>query len=233
MKPYYDDGRVVIYHGDCREMLSSIAADLVVTDPPYGIRQAHWDATVPLKWWDGMPKRLGEAGAAYVFGNALTLSQFQVHWEERGTAWKGRIAWVYDSGPRNAKAWTTKHEDCLFWAGSEHVASIPTELSKWRDPRWGEDRFLGDVWAVPRVQGNDGVRTEHPTQKPLDLMKIPIRASSSEGHTILDPFMGSGTTLRAAKDLGRKAIGIEMEERYCEIAAKRLGQEVLDLGMAA
>ena len=75
-----------------------------------------------------------------------------------------------------------------------------------------------------------GYEKFHPTQKPVDLMAWCI--GFTEG-TILDPFMGSGTTLRAAKDLGRKAIGIEIEERYCEIAAQRMGQEVLDLGMAA
>ena len=71
----------------------------------------------------------------------------------------------------------------------------------------------------------------HPTQKPAPLMRWALEFTT--GQTILDPFMGSGTTLRAAKDLGRKAIGIEIEERYCEIAAKRLAQEVLDLGAAA
>jgi len=69
---------------------------------------------------------------------------------------------------------------------------------------------------------------EHPTQKPLDLMRWCL-GFFPEAQTVLDPFMGSGTTLRAAKDLGRKAIGIEIEERYCEIAAKRMAQEVLAL----
>jgi site-specific DNA-methyltransferase (adenine-specific) len=73
----------------------------------------------------------------------------------------------------------------------------------------------------------------HPTQKPLLTARVPINYSTELGNTVLDPFMGSGTTLRAAKDLGRKAIGIEIEERYCEIAAERLAQEVLDLGAAA
>jgi hypothetical protein len=73
----------------------------------------------------------------------------------------------------------------------------------------------------------------HPCPKPIGTMKWLVERVSRPGETILDPFMGSGTTLRAAKDLGRKAIGIEIEEKYCEIAAERLGQEVLDLGAAA
>jgi site-specific DNA-methyltransferase (adenine-specific) len=68
----------------------------------------------------------------------------------------------------------------------------------------------------------------HPTQKPISIIAPLIRCSASEGEVVLDPFMGSGTTLRAAKDLGRKAIGIEIEERYCEIAAKRMAQEVFE-----
>jgi site-specific DNA-methyltransferase (adenine-specific) len=76
--------------------------------------------------------------------------------------------------------------------------------------------------------------SEHPCPKPLDVWKrILLRVSPVEGELVLDPFMGSGTTLRAAKDLGRKAIGIEIEERYCEIAAKRLAQEVLPFGFGS
>jgi DNA modification methylase len=79
------------------------------------------------------------------------------------------------------------------------------------------------VWDVARAARND----LHPTQKPLALFSRAIRNSSAPGDLILDPFMGSGTTLRAAKDLGRRGIGIEIEEKYCEIAAKRMGQETL------
>ena len=73
----------------------------------------------------------------------------------------------------------------------------------------------------------------HPTQKPVALMAWVIGKWCGEAETILDPYMGSGPVMRAAKDLGRKAIGIELEERYCEIAAERCSQEVLDLGAAA
>lgn len=86
----------------------------------------------------------------------------------------------------------------------------------------------GDVWRFP-IERN----RLHPAQKPLALMDQIVRVSSRLGDLVLDPFCGSGTTLRAAKDQGRRAIGIEKDERYCEVAAQRLSQEVFDLGGVA
>jgi len=82
---------------------------------------------------------------------------------------------------------------------------------------------------VVEFNNSDKTNLLHPTQKPIKLMQYLIKTYSNKGDTVLDFAMGSGTTLRAAKDLGRKAIGIEIEEKYCEIAAKRLAQEVLPL----
>jgi site-specific DNA-methyltransferase (adenine-specific) len=96
---------------------------------------------------------------------------------------------------------------------------------------WNARERRAGVIRVKTLAAMDARRPDHPTPKPIQLMAQLIE--SCPPGTILDPFMGSGTTLRAAKDLGRKAIGIEIEERYCEIAAQRMGQEVLDLGAAA
>jgi len=103
--------------------------------------------------------------------------------------------------------WLSGFEACVFGRKSGAVFNEHCKIAIWKGPTESE--------------------TEHPTEKPLWLFKRLVQASSNVGATILDPFMGSGTTLRAAKDLGRKAIGIELEEKYCEISAKRMAQEVL------
>ena len=205
---YYQDESVVIYHGDCRDILPSLPkVDLVLTDPPYGIefRSNHriirhdplyGDTEFPL----ALIAQLAvlPTHAAYVF----------CRWNNLTTMPSPRsvIVWVKnnwsmgDLKHEHARQW----EAICFYPGPQHqfIARIP------------------DVIFADRT-GND----LHPTQKPLSLCKKILGANV--GQVVLDPFMGSGTTLRAAKDLGRKAIGIEIDERYCEIAARRMSQLVL------
>lgn len=210
MKPYYDEGGIVIYHGDSREILPEIPpADILATDPPYGMNfQSNYrtvkhmeiagdgalDVDLILKCI-AMARR-----AAYVFCRWDNLKEMPPP--------KSVIAWVKnnwsmgDLQHEHGRQW----EACCFYprGGHEFIKRIP------------------DVIVAPRT-GNE----LHPTEKPVTLLAQIIAANV--GEIILDPFMGSGTTLRAAKDLGRKAIGIELEEKYCEIAARRMGQEVLAL----
>jgi DNA modification methylase len=166
---YVTIGRARLYLGDCVGVMQSfpdcfrVAA--IITDPPYGIGKGAWDKEVPLDWFGLVQRFLLPTSAAYIFGDPVTLSRFQVYWEERGVEWKSRIVWVYEDGPRNAQAWTRKHEDCLYWAGPQHELKTPREKSIHADPRWGDDRLVGDVWKRARVLGNYSERTEHPTQK--------------------------------------------------------------------
>lgn len=201
MKPYYSEAGIEIYHGDCRDVLPSLPkVDLVLTDPPYGIN-------------------LGAGGGIY----------------------KGRH--IYGDEVVLDPSFLLPNRAVIF--GAEYfIAMLPKgKLILWDkrvDPR--ADRALGSpfelAWTnalsankIYRIQhggfvNSDGGLRCHPTQKPLRLFRSIIYDVGMPGLT-LDPFMGSGTTLRAAKDLGRKAIGIEIEEKYCEIAANRLRQEVL------
>jgi DNA modification methylase len=230
MTPYFDDGSCVIYHGDCREILASpMTADAVVTDPPFGIQ----DAPNPTE--DRVGKRAGAVNVWHppsdwdaridpewvrLVGYAAPVVAWFGHWRKRGEVeasmplpLRSELVWVKDThvGPPCPAAM----RDERIWIFSRNGLK-PT-------------RFETTVWEEPIIP-TWGFRY-HKNEKPLALMKRLI--SWLPGETILDPFMGSGTTLRAAKDLGRKAIGIEIEERYCEIAAKRLSQQVLDLGVTA
>ncbi len=214
--PYYDDGAVTIYHGDCREILPGIEAAVLVTDPPYGIRYSPSENSG--KAWGNKtfvgtsvvagddepfdPRPLLRFPAVVLFGanhyaDKLPPSPSWLVWDKRDGLTSNDFA------------------DCeLVWTNLPGVA-----------------RLFSHRWSGAMRASEHGEPRLHPTQKPLILMRW-LLARCPSG-LIVDPFMGSGTTLRAAKDLGRKAIGIEIEERYCEIAARRCAQEVLDLEGAA
>jgi DNA modification methylase len=209
--PYYQDDACTIYHGDCREILPLLPkVDLVLTDPPYGI--GHLWVGGFKGGWKKAGKEAGlrnewdkEAPAADVFEAIQAAAKFACIWGGNYFLLPPSRGWlVWEKPERNF----TLAEAELAWTNKDMVIRV------WNGPRSEPGR-------------------EHPTQKPLKLMKWCIEKMGGGGgggadmQTILDPFMGSGTTLRAAKDLGRKAIGIELEEKYCEIAVKRLRQEVL------
>jgi hypothetical protein len=203
VKPYYDDGTVTIYHGD------------------YG-----------MAFRSGMGGAFGESK---ITGDDDTRARDAVLW-----MWPETLpALVFGrwSVPRPQRT-----RMVLTWEKGNHVGMGDLALP-WK-PNTEEIYVLGDGFAGHRGssvlrhlaiagtvgRAQDGSR-HHPTEKPVSLLRDLI-AKCPTG-TILDPFMGSGTTLRAAKDLGRASVGIEIEERYCEIAAKRCAQDVLDLGTAA
>lgn len=192
MRPYYQEKGITIYNGDCREVLPSLTADAIVTDPPYGMNKASWDCFIPPELWLPLVRSIGPT---YVFCGVKALFDYpRPDWT---------LAWVrVASAQRNGK-----------YKGFNNWEPILA---------YGLSALSNDVICVPNYGESDG----HPTTKPLALLKHLIARVA--GDTVLDPFMGSGTTLVAAKDHGRKAIGIEIEERYCEIAAKRLSQGVFN-----
>jgi site-specific DNA-methyltransferase (adenine-specific) len=218
LKPYYQDESCTIYHGDCREVVAVLSAvDLVLTDPPYGISYSPGSGG---RGWGGKghdlrKKFIGKNvvhGDSEPFDPAFLLGFPKVvlfganHFSDRLPASSGWIVWDKQCSDKSIN-----FADCeMAWTNIKTPA-----------------RMFRHVWDGVRKDSEVGVSRVHPTQKPLALMAWIIKRHTREGDLILDPFMGSGTTLRAAKDLGRKAIGVEIEERYCEIAAKRLSQEVL------
>ena len=201
LKPYYQESGIVIYNADCREILPHLEpVDLVLTDPPYGIGERMQGGT-----WGAAEKyadfrRWDVAPSKSLIGDIICKGTHVIIWGAN----------YFHMAP--SRCW-------LAWDKQNAVKTMADVEFAWTNLDRPAKRFS---WPV-------GVHAwGHPTEKPLELIKWTIEESRTTG-TILDPFMGSGTTLRAAKDLGRKAIGIEIEEKYCEIAAKRLAQEVLGL----
>lgn len=212
--PYYQDNYVTIYHGDSQEILPELPkADLVLTDPPYGINENH--------------KKNNSRGRL-----AKSTDYGDYEWDKK-------------PAPENLiNACLNNSINTIIWGGNFfHLPPSPCWLV-W-DKKNGNNDFADCELAWTNLNAavrkfefmwngmlRDGEarnkKRVHPTQKPLELMTWCI-SRIKDCNSIIDPFMGSGTTLRAAKDLNRKAIGIEIEEKYCEIAAQRCCQEVLPL----
>lgn len=212
MTPYYEHAGITIYHGDCREMLPLLpAVDLVLTDPPYGMK---WKFTGQGSGAGAQGGRGSRFSGASIVGDEKDFDpSFLLHYPKV-------ILWGFHHFPQYLTRGTV-----LVWV-KKYESGFGTFLSD-ADLAWmkgGCGVYLSRTINPASFQNE----REHPTQKPSGLMKWCIDKAQTRG-PILDPFMGSGTTLLAAKDCGWPAIGIEIEERYCEIAAKRLSQEVLDL----
>jgi site-specific DNA-methyltransferase (adenine-specific) len=225
LTPYYEDSAVKLYHGDCREIVPRLGCfDLLLTDPPYS--HEHTDgggmAYTRKLYCGGELKSLSQFDFEAFIPRLLAIGRFFIFFHSRDQiadyAAAARSAELkYDlhfwhktnAPPFTADTWKSDVEYiALMWRGTKRMARAPQhEFSK--------------LW-----QSGTETAKQHPTQKPVGLMAKYIKLLQAE--TVLDPFAGSGTTLRAAKDLGKQAVGIEIEERWCEVAAKRMSQEVLN-----
>lgn len=213
VSPYYEDESVVIYNADCRDVLPTLdKVDLVLTDPPYGIGEAA-----------GKNKSRNQLAAATDYGNDA--------WDNQPID-AALLALVRGAGSTQiifgGNYYDLPPTSCwLIWDKVNSGDFADAEMA-WTNMK-SAVRLFRWMWNG-MLQGDmkNKEKRQHPTQKPIPVMRWCIEQSRTTG-TILDPFMGSGTTLRAAKDLNRKAIGIEVEERYCEIAAKRMSQMVMPL----
>ena len=208
MKPYYQDDAVTIYLGDCREVLPTLGpVDLVLTDPPYPREFDHvWDILADI-----VPLAMKDGASLLTFLGHYQLPRVVAALDRHLTyRW---LCIVENTGSQPIMhGWNIKV--CfkpLLW------------YTKGSPPPYG---LVRDNFSIKRGTFAEAKRLHGWGQA---IIQEPILLLSEPAATILDPFMGSGTTLRAAKDLGRKAIGIEIEERYCEIAAKRMAQAVLPL----
>jgi hypothetical protein len=226
--PYYADERVTLYHGDCREITEWLSADVLVTDPPYGIgwshhsplpsagrRSAHSgianDATTEVR--DAVLDLWGPRRPALVFGSLRVA--YPAGWKrmlvfEKPTVGAGLLG---QRGP-----WLSNWEPIFV-------------LGDWPDQTPTRSAVVATRHAAASGYSGYVTQARHPHAKPLDVMEAVIDACPPG--VIADPCSGTGATLVAAKALGRQAIGIELKEADCEIAARRLAQGVLDFGVTA
>jgi len=208
-QPYYQDEAVTLYHGDCLEIDEWLAADVLVTDPPYGIaggrigsHRRHRSVSVD---WDNLSARdaaLEQWGRRpyAVFGSPrvppIEHVEIPLVWDKGASPGMGRIDWPW--GP----SYELIYVNGIGWRGRRAASVIHVRHGSTKAKSIG-----------------------HPTPKPVQLMEHLIERAPDG--VIADPFAGSGSTLLAARNLGRRAIGVELEERYCEIIARRLSQGVL------
>jgi len=219
MKPYFQNDLITLYHGDCLENTEWLEADVLVTDPPYGIS---WKGITTglnkayFKHKDGIANdgdsatrnevlNLWGVKPAIVFGSwripRPTQTEHRLIWHKQGQA----------PGPLNAPFMTQDEE--IYILGKGFVSTSPP---------------LRSVITTKENRSTEVSRLGHPTPKPVGLMETLINRCPSG--VIADPFAGSGSTLIAARNLRRQAIGVELEEKYCELIANRLSQEAFDLG---
>jgi site-specific DNA-methyltransferase (adenine-specific) len=249
MKPYYEDESVRLYLGDCREVLPAlgVTADLVLADPPYGETSLTWDrwpdgwlavaAKVSRSLWCFGSLRMYLEHAAEFKSARWKLSQ-DVIWEkangtgfaddrfkrvhEQQTHWyRGEWGRVHHNTPRTEYTGPDKHSRAR-WSKTPHTGDIG--VHHYDD---NGTRLMRSVLYAPSVRGG-----LHPTEKPLGIIDPLITYACPPRGLIVDPFAGSGAALDAARLSGRRAIGIEADERYCELAARRLAQADLFGGAA-
>lgn len=252
VRPYYQDEHITIYHGNSREVLLALSdrsIDMIFTDPPYGHNNnnngdliANWEAALGrgpvseaeyrpiandgpeanelVRWFFAESKRLLRGGGCCCCcgGGGGPDPQFARWslWLDEHVPFKMMVVW--DKGPMGMGWHYRRSYETVL------VASMPGAACKWYDESNKIENIIRPGNGISKIIPN---ADQHPTEKPIELAAHFIRLHSQPGELILDPFCGSGSTLRAAKNMGRKAIGVELEERYCEIAASRMAQEVL------
>lgn len=236
MTPYYDSGGIQIFLGDCREVLPTLGAvDVTLTDPPFEA-EAHTLQRRHSRGAGGLvfePLPFGPITANVRVEVASQIASLTRRWvltfcqvegaplwrkvyEDAGLIYKRTCIWVKPDGMPQYSG------DRPGMGYETFVVMHPPGRSRWN----GGGRH--GVFVYNKNAGG-GRAHEHPTQKPGPLLRDLVQLFSNPGDLLLDPFMGSGTLLRAAKDMGRRAIGIEISEKYAEIAVKRLSQEVMAL----
>lgn len=242
----------IIYHGNCLDVLRSIednSIDLIFVDPPYNIGKQFGTFKDSWKnekdyinwcyeWLDLCVSKLKDSGSLYVMTSTQAMPHFDI-WLRDKVSILSRIIWHYDSsGVQAKKYYGSLYEPILFTVKNPklytfNAADIEVEAKtgatrKLIDYRkevptpYKTTKVPGNTWYFPRVRYRMPEYEEHPSQKPEALLERIIKASSNVGDVVLDPFSGTFTTCAVAEKLGRKSIGIELQEEYIKIGLRRL-----------
>ena len=238
-KVYYKDDRVVLIHGDCIEAMQKLKCRFkaCITDPPYGTTACKWDNIIPFEpMWECLKTLMLPGGAICLFGSepfssklrCSNIKQFKYDWtwlKEKGT------------GFLNAKKMPLRDTEIISVFGEKMPEyhpqmreGTPYTCVNSPDKQKGTNRDYAQVctendgWRYPctTLRFNRVRRTEHPTQKPVDLVEYLIKTYTDKDDNVLDFTCGSGTTLIAGLNTGRKVVGIESDEGYCEVAKQRI-----------
>ena len=226
--------------GDCVELMRRVpdeSVDLVIADPPYNLGKDYGNESDSRKrdeylafsrdWLRHAKRILKPTGSIYVFMGFRFISRLYLILEdELELFFNGWISWHYTQGMGRTKGFSPRHDDILYFSRSKKYTfnlddiRVPQKYYRSRNNMRGANP--GDVWQFSHVHYCQESRTDHPTQKPEGLIERMVLASSNANDLVLDPFAGSGTTMRVCQQTDRKCVGIELNSNYCEAIENRL-----------
>lgn len=229
-----------VYEGDCTSILRGIpsdSVDLIIADPPYNLGKDYGNESDSYErddyleftrnWLSHASRILKPTGTIYIFMGFRYVSRLYIILEdELKFHFNGWISWHYTQGIGRTKGFSPRHDDILYFSKSRDFTfnldaiRVPQKYYRSRNNMRGANP--GDVWEFSHVHYCQESRTGHPTQKPEGLMERMVLASTNVNDLVIDPFAGSGTTLRVCQQLNRRSIGIELNSDYCDLVKKRL-----------
>lgn len=252
VKPFFESENILLHQGNCLDILSKLqekSVDMIFADPPYflsnggisckagkmvPVNKADWDKSKGLdndfefthKWIEACRRILKDNGTIWISGTMHNIYQVGYALQKLDFKLLNEISWLKPNAPPNLACRYFAHaHETLIWARKHdkkpHIFNYE-EMKKWDDKLSPENKQMKSVWNIPLTPPSEKKHGKHPTQKPIELLRRIITASTNEGSIILDPFNGSGTTGVVANMLNRKYIGIDLDKNHLNTTIKRI-----------